>query len=641
MSDKIKELEVEYLRAKVEYTEGNPIMSDAEFDYLEKKLKEQGSKVIEQVGAKRKDFDFSHPSRMRSLAKLQTEENKELPDGIDYKYIEFLKWYDKNCKKVNDKARLLGSPKFDGNAINIVYRVNKNLIPVFSVSTTRGDGVSGKDITTRFKSKLPTELILKGLTVKENDVIEIRAEVVILLSIFDAKYKGKKEDGKYANARNYVAGVLGKDDYDVTKVDELDILPVHYLVNGNNVDQGHFIKNEFTSESYDVPFVIGEYVDIIKTFIEVRKTHKYLLDGVVIAFPTEYRKTLGENDHDPEWSIAIKFIPEETVTDYKGIEWNVSKRGEITPVILLEPVELAGTIVKRASGYNAGYIVNNQIGPGSSMAIAKAGDIIPEVQKVTIKSTEAVVLPTHCPSCQTELVFDNTHLKCQNEYCVGRIAKKLDSAAKVIGIKGVGGKTLEPFAKDFTQMIQLWSWVLEKGDSKEIEKYGIEYKSRSHEIFVNAFKNIKSILLEKIIMGLGYDNVGKTLSKKLAMKYNGIETDFAGLEKALVEKMLTEEVIFNVTNHTDILESQGVKVDKPELEVKGTNSINVCMTGSPKSAGYKTKAEFLAEFAVLVDSKLDKDCNYLITDDYDSKSSKMSKAKKLGIEIRTYADFKL
>jgi len=630
----IQKLESLYLRAKIDYYEGNPLISDAEFDSIEKILKESGSKVVEQVGSKRKDFDFTHHTKMLSLGKLQIEATKE---GTNYMEDDFMKWYEKNCKLLGIKEASLGaSCKFDGNAINITFKGLE-----FFQTVTRGDGFSGKDITKRFQNHVPKTLIVNDLNIKPEDTIEIRCEVVIPLSIFNEKYKGTKEEGKFANARNYVAGVIGKDDFDEEKVSELVLLPVHYLVNGVQVSQSIFNQNDFCKESYEISFAAKNYVSTIKYFEDLREKYQYLLDGVVITFPVQYREKLGVNDHDPNWAIAIKFVPEESITGYDGIEWNVSKRGELTPVILLKPVQLAGTTVKRASGYNAGYIVNNKIGPGALLIISKAGDIIPEVQKVTIPSNLDIVLPTHCPNCQTKLEFDSIHLTCQNELCGGRISKKLSSAAGTLDLKGVGGKTLEPFASDFPNMFELMRWVLLKGESKEIEKYGIEYKSRSHEIFVNAFKNIQSLTYEKVIIILGYDNVGKKLSIQLAKEHAGLEPNYFGLEKALVDKLHEKETEEYIKFAVKTLEDLGVIIDKPSKEAKKSESaFGICMTGSPKVFGYKTKAEFLAKFPGLWEADL-KEAKYLITDDYNSTSSKMKDANKRGVEIKTYGDFKL
>lgn len=372
----IQYLEIQYLKAKVAYYEGNPVMTDAAFDVLEAELKTAGSKVVEQVGAKRKDFDFPHPHRMLSLAKIQTESK----NGItNYQEDLFNKWFEK-VDAIVFKATgkhiesLFSSPKFDGNAINVIY-VNGNLQSVL----TRGDGKAGKDITDRFKKYLPATLSNEHAT----GVLEIRCECVVDQKLFDKKYLGKKEDGLYANARNFVAGVLGKDDYSLEKVADLTLIPVAYLVDGKQTRLRSIPENIF-GETHQKQFVARDYVSLIQAMEELRKTFAIPLDGVVIATPAQFRDALGENEHSPNWAVAIKFIPEESVSVVIGIEWNLSKTGEMCPVVLLKPVQLAGTTVKRASGYNAGYIVKNRIQPGTIVSLCKRGDIIPAIQEVII-----------------------------------------------------------------------------------------------------------------------------------------------------------------------------------------------------------------------------------------------------------------
>jgi len=370
--DNTQRLENQYLKAKISYYEGDPIMSDSEFDSLEQILKNNGSKVIEQVGSKRKDFDFAHPTKMLSLGKIQTEKN-----GDKTNYVEnlFQKWIDKCTKVVGDGTHLYASPKFDGSAINIIYQGTS-----LSTILTRGDGFTGKDVTKRLRSKVSDELIVQEVKFTNEDSIEIRCEAVIDINVFNEKYFGTREEGKYTNARNFVAGVLGKDDYSQEKIDDITLIPIAFLVNGKHIHRSHFNKNEFCSTNHDIKFNIEDYVDIIKKFEELRKTYNYLLDGVVISFPVTYRETLGENDHEPLWSIAIKFVSEVATTGVVDIEWNVSKRGELTPVVLLKPVQLAGTTVKRASGYNAGYIFNNKIKKDMLVKVVKRGDIIPAIE---------------------------------------------------------------------------------------------------------------------------------------------------------------------------------------------------------------------------------------------------------------------
>ena len=630
--ENIQILEEKYLKAKIAYYEGFPFMTDAEFDALESFLKEKGSKAPEQVGSKRKDFDFSHPTKMLSLSKIQTEETEA---GTNYMEEAFQKWYQKRSQQIGKVSSLFSSPKFDGNAINIIYR-GDTLANVL----TRGDGFTGKDITRRFSLKLPQKLIIFGLDpITDEDVIEIRCEVVIKTKLFQEKYSAE-----FANPRNYVAGVIGKDDEDLEKMSELDIIPLNFLINGKFASPSIFSKNEIFSKNFNTIVPADDYVTTLKAYEMLREEYPYQLDGVVFAFPVEYRESLGENDHDPEWAIAIKFVPAEVVTSVEGIEWNLSKRGEIIPTLLLKPVFLDGSTVSRASGYNAKYVIEKGIGKGALVSIAKAGDIIPEIQKVIAPSSENAPLPETCPACGKLAVWNDSevHIICSDPNCHGRIAKQLSYAVKILEIQRVGEKTIEPFAKDFKNMFELMVWVLGAGAAtKDIEKYGIKWNSRSHEIFVQAFMNIKSLTYTQVIQMLGYDNVGEKISTQLAREHAGLDYDYANLERALVAKLRSPEVSSYIKKVVLTLESLGITIDKPKAALT-TGTIYVCMTGSPKPFGFATKADFISKFPMVEEVSIsDKKCQFLITDDYNSTSNKMGVATKKGITIKTYGDFQV
>jgi len=636
-------VEEKYLKAKIAYYEGNPFLTDTEFDALEKYLKENKSKVIEQVGSKRKDFDFSHPSKMLSLFKIQTENTQS--GSINYMEDEFSKWYQKRKEIIKIKSELLGSPKFDGNAINIIYRCSKDLNLKLTNVLTRGDGFSGKDVTKRFSKYIPELLIFNELKISENDVIEIRCEVVIKTKIFNEKYFGTREEGKFVNPRNYVGGVIGKDEENEEKISELSIIPLHFLLNGKHINQNHFNKNKLYSINQNISFNTKDYIQTIKNYEKLRETFDYQLDGVVISFPVEYREQLGENSHDPEWGLAIKFIPKQAITTVEGIEWNVSKRGELIPTILLKPVLLDGSTVKRASGYNAGYIIDKKVGIGAVISLIKAGDIIPEVQEIIIES-DNVSLPKNC-SCgfPTQLV-DDIHLMCTNDDCIGKIIKQLSGALKVLDIQRIGEKTIEPFAKYFKNMYDLIRWaritegikMIEGNFIPSIEEFGIKQDSRSHEIFINAFKNIKSLTYSQVIQMLGYENVGDKISIQLAREHAGLDYDYSNLEKALVVKLRSPGISNYIKEVVLGLEELGIIIDKPQKTSKAM--IYVCMTGSPSPIA-KTKEEFISQFSNVEEvSVTDKKCNYLITNSLDSMTSKMKNAEKKGIKIITYEDFK-
>lgn len=620
------EIENKYLNAKLAYYKGTPQMSDTEFDTLENYLKEQKSKVVNQVGYKIKDFDFSHPTKMLSLSKIQTETSAD--NTTNYMVDAFMSWYNKRVVKVGHQ-KLKTSPKFDGNAINIIYVGNK-----LSSVLTRGDGSAGKNVTEAFRSKLPDTL--KSYTDLSEDVVQIRAEVVIDKYLFAEKY-----GTEFANPRNYVAGVINSAD-DLEKISELTILPIHFIINGNQVDPELFMCNDFVSENwYETERGAIAYLDIVKEHEKQRDTFKYQLDGVVFAFPASVRKELGENSHDPEWSVAIKFVPDEATTTVNDIEWNVGKSGELSPVLLLEPVQLSGSVVRRASGYNYGYILSQGLGIGAVISIAKAGDIIPECQSIIVPSDNFTGIPKVCPSCGAELEIDGIHLMCPNEWCTGKIGKQLSRNAKFIDLKGLGPKTFDAFSTDFADMVDLLCWVKTNGNSTEIEKYGIPYGSRTHELFLQSFNTIKSLTYGQVIVIMSYDNVGLKLADQVANYYAGIESDFSGHDRSIVEMFKQADTQKAIQQKVDQLNACGISVDIPIKKQINMEAIYVCMTGSPKNYGFETKSEFASKFnGQLVEVSISsKECQYLITDDYNSTSSKMKTAEKKGIPVLDYGDF--
>jgi len=253
-------------------------------------------------------------------------------------------------------------------------------------------------------------------------------------------------------------------------------------------------------------------------------------------------------------------------------------------------------------------------------------------------------MPTVCPHCGFILTFDGIHLMCNNVKCQGRVAKLLSAQTGMLDLKRIGGRTIEPFAQDFSNIYEVMVWALTKGNTKEIEKYGIKQDSRSHQIFLDAFKNIRSLKYSQVIQMMGYDGIGRKLSELASREYCGLVADYKSMEKALVLKLKEPEIISTIKDAVTVLESLGVVVDKPKDKVINTttmnNSIYVCMTGSPSPIS-KTKEVFISQFPNATEVSItDKNCQYLITDSLDAITSKMTAAKKKGILILTYSDFK-
>ncbi len=353
-----------YLKAKEAYYKGEPIMSDEDFDILEDTLRNEDSFVVEIVGTSKKGpkLDVPHPTPMLSLDKVKFKKN----------YVPYQEAVHKLYSK--GKGKIIYEPKLDGNAITITYE-NGNLISIAS----RGTGVLGQNYTDKLKSKVPAKI--KDFTG------EVRGECVIDTTLFDQKYLTSEDPTAktYKNARNFVAGILSSD-IDKTVLEKLkDIDFVAFDVKGLELEEP---SKWLASKGFEVldftvfTIEINEetFVRIYKEFAEYRETCKYQLDGIVAKFvDPKLREELGETGHHPNWALAIKFVSQQVSTGINGIELGMTKRGELAPVALLDPVELMGSTVRRASLYNASWMIANRCYPGAEVSIIKSGDIIPVI----------------------------------------------------------------------------------------------------------------------------------------------------------------------------------------------------------------------------------------------------------------------
>lgn len=364
-----------YLKAKATYYIGEPIMSDPDFDALEEVLTAKDSIVIGIVGIpsftktgkikfkKGKLKTVEHKSPMRSLAKIQFKPG----------YVPFNEWLHWLPKDVDENTEVEFGPKLDGNAINIIYEDGK-LVSICS----RGDGVSGQDYTESMRHAVPNTI--------KNFTGEIRGEAVIDLTTFNEFYgENSNADKKYKNARNFVAGALTSGEKD--KCENITI-PVFEIVGFEGDTQTQLIKWGFETLDLTVKHTIKELknketlVSIYNKFLQYRTNCRYQLDGIVAKVDETLRTDIGATNHHPNWAMAIKFETKAVVTKIIDIEWKLGKNGQLAPVAILEPVELLGSTVQRASVYNASWIIANKAFPGATVSLIKSGDIIPKIVEV-------------------------------------------------------------------------------------------------------------------------------------------------------------------------------------------------------------------------------------------------------------------
>ncbi len=630
MKNNLKEKEQLYLKASDSYYNGNTIMPDAEYDELEQFLIDNNSSVVNKVGTKQNEGrKFKHPSKMLSLKKIKTQDNINLP------YEEFQRW----LKKVGTE-NIEFTPKYDGNSANVIYKEGK-LWKVLS----RGDGIEGIDITDKFRYLVPRELY----DIYMVDTIEIRGEVLIKKKIFLEKYS------QFKNPRNFVAGVLNSKTIDENIIEDLIFMPVeirlhdndkiNYLTDINStLNKLLDIHTDLYSININKVFEKDFYTVFNKMLDYRNKESEYQLDGFVAkVVDSDLRKKLGENNHDPEWALAIKFAPVETSTYIKDIEWCIGKTGEFAPVGILEGVDLDGSTVSRVSLNNYRYIVDNKTTPGAKITLVKAGDIIPQISGIIEESKESIdnYIPEFCPHCNAELkIVDGIHLICPNEYCDGTNFYKFLYGFEQLKLDFFGEKIIKRiYDAGLHNVIDIFD---KKKFNREflIEKCGLPDGKNVDRLLEQRDKK-KSIELREIIVLMAINGIGKRASVEIAKMVSGLEyTDF-NFQKEFFEMFKPGNEYRKILEaNINNLNKNGVKVMKPEKEQTNSETKTFECTGSPKPY-FAIKEEFFsfAKERNFNHTSLVKGTDYLITDDYNSKSSKMAKAKKLGIDIISYEDF--
>ena len=618
-----------YIRAKVKYYSGEPILSDEEFDILEDRLRVLDSFVVDIVGSltiknnkvsvKRGKIVFiQHKSPMGSLAKIQFK-----PNYVPFN--EFMHWLTQIPS--NTPCKIEFGPKLDGNAINLIYE-NGKLIHVLS----RGDGEEGQDYTKQFSNNVPK--YIKDFTG------EIRGEAVIDTYLFDTTYGSNSGIAKpYANARNFVAGALTKGDLNVCK--DIDFVAFQ-IVNYVGDTKTQLIKWGFNTLDY-IEVLNHDEIDLVSfeknyaKFKYYRENCKYQLDGYVAKMQENLRDIIGGTNHHPNWALAIKFETKAVYTKIIDIEYNLGKNGQLAPVAILEPVELLGSIVTKASVYNADWMIKNNCYPGATISLIKSGDIIPKIVEIIEASKEQFNLPTNWNN--HDLYFDGVQLMVKDfENTTEYKSLKLYHTIVALGINGIGPATADKLSNANIDINTLLS------SSPELLRTLLlnskEFKDgRELEILIENIYTLTKVELWQVIYSFGYKNCGKTISKQLANWMCNIAYDFKGLEKNVVTAFIDDNKrIEEVKLLVGILLNNNVTVVRPEAPKAGL--ITFEMTGD--ASGYGSKGEFkrICEgYGNCMHTSLNKETTYLVTTSLASVTTKMQKAEKNGTKICTYDQF--
>lgn len=524
------------------YVLDNATISDFEFDQKLKELQSLEAKYPEY-------FDENSPSQRvgGTITKnFQTVVHENRMYSLDNSYSkEDLQDWEIKIQKVlgNVDLQYTCELKYDGASISITYENGK-----LSKAVTRGDGFQGDDVTNNIKTIKSIPLQLKGNYPPKFD---IRGEIILPLDGFEKMNQELIDIGEtpYSNPRNTASGSLKLQDSAEVAKRPLDCLL--YFITGNNLPFNTQYKGLETARNwgFKVPMQskLANNLDEVFEFINYWDVHRhdlpYETDGVVIKVNDfNHQNELGYTAKSPRWAIAYKFKSEQVTTTLNSISYQVGRTGAITPVANLEPVQLAGTIVKRASLHNADQIEKLDIRVGDEVFVEKGGEIIPKIIGVAKRGTEIEPTKyiTHCPECQTELIRKDGEAQhyCPNFYgcppqIIGRIQHYI--SRKAMDIEGLGGETVallfnNELVKDYSDLYEL-----KVENVIPLERMA----QKSAENLINGIEKSKEIPFERVLFALGIRYVGETVAKKLAKHYKNIE---ALSQASMMDLILVDEI---------------------------------------------------------------------------------------------------
>lgn len=510
------------------YVLNAPVISDREFDMLMKELQDLESKHPEH-------FDENSPSmRVGSdINKDFTQVQHKYPMlslGNTYSEADVKDFYERVRKALNEPFEICCEMKFDGTSISLTYENGKLVRAV-----TRGDGVQGDDVTDNVKTIRTIPLVLKGDGYPKE--FEIRGEILMPWSVFEElnREREAREEPLFANPRNAASGTLKLQNSAAVAARHLDAY-LYYLLGDNLPCDGHY---ENLQEAARWGFKVSDITRKVQTLEEVfefinywdveRKNLPVATDGIVLKVNSlRQQRNLGYTAKSPRWAIAYKFQAEQALTRLHTVSYQVGRTGAITPVANLDPVQLSGTIVKRASLHNADIIQSLDLHINDMVYVEKGGEIIPKITGVDITQrqpdSQKVTFITHCPECGSPLVRyeDEAAHYCTNETaCPPQIKGKIEHfiSRRAMNIEGLGPETVDQFYQHGLIHNAADLYELTEDQLIGLERMG----KKSAQNIIQGIEQSKQVPFERVLFALGIRFVGETVAKKLAKAMHSID----------------------------------------------------------------------------------------------------------------------
>ncbi|MEF8879495.1 MAG: NAD-dependent DNA ligase LigA [Candidatus Thermoplasmatota archaeon] len=653
--------EIEKLREKIRhhdyqyYVLNEPKVSDAEYDKLKKRLQKLENQFpdlvtpdspTQRVGAPPAD-EFETVEHVAPMLSLDTADREEVKN------------FDDRMKRELDVDQVdyLSEPKLDGLSIEIIYENGS-----YSRGATRGDGVNGEDVSQNVKTIKTVPLKLRDKNNDLPDMIAVRGEVIMHIDDFEQFNKELVERGEepLANPRNAAAGSLRRLDSNETAKRPLDIF-FYDLMDYEGGDLNLETQEEILKKLKEWGFKVNPHSQHYDNIEEAIKYHDemenkreklgYEIDGVVIKVNRkEWQEKLGVKTRSPRWAVAFKFPPRKKETKIMDIVVQVGRRGTLTPVSLLKPVDVEGVTVSRATLHNEDYIKEKDIKKGDWVKIARAGDVIPEVIDVNKKkrngSEKEFIMPKKCPVCNSKVVKEGAYYRCTGGLsCEAQLKRAIEHFAskRAMDIEGLGGKTVDMLVDKniVTKISDIYR--IKKEDLTKQERWG----DKSTGNILKAIEKSKEKPLSNFIYALGIPEVGRHVAKLLADKFGSIDQLMIVEKDKLLEiDEIGPEIAKNVVdffeekqNRQEIedLKKLGVKMEPEEKtgELKGQRFV---FTGALDSFTRSEAKEEIEKLGATATSNVSEKVDYVVVGE--NPGSKLGQAREADVKIIDEEEFK-
>lgn len=617
------------------YTLDNPLISDKEYDdlyYELVRLENETGTILENSPTQKvgdvvldKFEKVTHEKKLYSLNKAQSFE-------------ELQSWFD-DMKNAGAKTFTV-EYKYDG--LRVVARYEGGLL---KNCATRGNGLVGEDITAQVRTikNVPKSIGFRGK-------VTVMGEVMMRLSVLE-KYN-HSSDEPLKNARNAAAGALRNLDTRVTASRNLDAFMYDILLSDMDIHSQEQVNNFLKEEKFDTYnffHIVSTFDELLDKINEIDKSKAHLdilIDGVVIKVNDyEVRDSVGYTQKYPKWAIAYKFEAMELTSKVKDIVWQVGRTGKLTPVCEIEPIELAGATVTHATLNNYDDIIRKDVAIGSTVFVRRSNEVIPEILGVAehFDSSKPIVKPTHCPCCNSPLVYEDVNIYCKNDKCPDKIVAKLThfSSKNAMNIEGLSDKTIRQLytVLNITRCSQLYN--LTASELSVLEGF----KSKKITNLLDSIENSKHPKLGNFVYALGINGVGEKTAKDLAKTFGTFEK----LKVAKVEQLTAINDVGEVIAGyiVDFFASEDTEKLVDELfaggvEIQESNNIttrsmftgkSVVLTGTLENMSRDQATEYLERLGAKIVGSVSSKTDFILAGD--NAGSKLDKGMKLGIKIIT------